>query len=377
MHAYHVITHDGNGNPVDVIKSLAQPLELQMSASSIDYTFNPKKNRLQAAGGASFTYDAEGQLATGYGMSFDFDHTHRLKRVTSGELVFMEYFYDAGGNRLQTIRDGLHVTRYVYDASGNLIAETDGNNNVLRYYIYGAGLVAMATADGEFHSYHYDYTGNTMALADESGNIVNRYAYDPFGFNTASTEGVAQPFTYVGRYGVMKDPTGFYYMRARFYDPQVGRFISEDPLVFAGGDVNLFAYAKNNPISFSDPSGLAYSPVGEHGSTWSSIPTNNGPRYEVTDWGRYAWGASDVFFGTMKVLTPFGLAAGAYLASGPTGAAAVFFTTSTAYITAGGLMIKSGESMMRNSVRRVDTEGDGPQGSTPDAAGSNSGSCGT
>ncbi len=64
-----------------------------------------------------------------------------------------------------------------------------------------------------------------------------------------------QPFKYVGQLGVMAEPDGFYYMRARYYDPQSMRFISEDPLGFDGGDVNLYAYVKNNPVMGVDPEG--------------------------------------------------------------------------------------------------------------------------
>ncbi|MBP6940668.1 MAG: RHS repeat-associated core domain-containing protein [Syntrophorhabdaceae bacterium] len=85
--------------------------------------------------------------------------------------------------------------------------------------------------------------------------MVNTYAYDPFGKITDRQEQVGQPFTFVGQYGVMTEPNGFYYMRARYYDPQVGRFISEDPIGLDGGDVNLYAYAGNNPIMLIDPWG--------------------------------------------------------------------------------------------------------------------------
>jgi RHS repeat-associated protein len=69
-------------------------------------------------------------------------------------------------------------------------------------------------------------------------------------------ETVPQPFKYVGQYGVMAEPNRLYYMRARYYDPNVGRFISEDPLGFGGGDVNLYAYVQNNPVNRIDPFGL-------------------------------------------------------------------------------------------------------------------------
>ncbi|MBI5695633.1 MAG: RHS repeat-associated core domain-containing protein [Nitrospirae bacterium] len=99
------------------------------------------------------------------------------------------------------------------------------------------------------------------ALTDEAQSIVNKYSYDPFGNVGTQVEAIAQPFKYVGQFGVMSEPNGFYYMRARYYDPQVGRFISEDPLGFGGGDVNLMAYVGNNPVNNIDPLGLYNDPL--------------------------------------------------------------------------------------------------------------------
>lgn len=65
-------------------------------------------------------------------------------------------------------------------------------------------------------------------MTDSTQAIVNKYSYDPFGNLSAnSVENVPQPFKFVGQYGVMTEPNGFYYMSARYYDPEVGRFISE------------------------------------------------------------------------------------------------------------------------------------------------------
>jgi RHS repeat-associated protein len=151
------------------------------------------------------------------------------------------------------------ATRYIYDPWGNLVAEVDSSNNIVRKYVYGKGLLAMATSSGRY-CYHFDGTGSTVAITDMIGTVVNSYAYDPFGAIVNQQETVPQPFKYVGQHGVMAEPNGLYYMRARYYDPGVGRFVSEDPLGFGGGDVNLYAYVMSNPITFIDPEGL--SPVG-------------------------------------------------------------------------------------------------------------------
>jgi RHS repeat-associated protein len=104
--------------------------------------------------------------------------------------------------------------------------------------------------------YHYDGVGSTVAITDGSQNVVNAYAYSPDGMILGENEAFAQPFKYVGQLGVMAESNGLYYMRARYYNPAVGRFISEDPLGFGGGDVNLYVYAGNNPVVGVDPWGL-------------------------------------------------------------------------------------------------------------------------
>jgi RHS repeat-associated protein len=148
------------------------------------------------------------------------------------------FSYDGRGNRLSATRSGV-TTHYVYDPWGNLLAEADASNNITRKYIYGKGLLAMATNSARYF-YHFNGNGNTTALSDINQNILNSYAYDPFGSVLNQQEAIAQPFKFVGQYGVMAEPNGLYYMRARYYDPTVGRFISEDPLGF--GDVGLYAY---------------------------------------------------------------------------------------------------------------------------------------
>jgi len=106
--------------------------------------------------------------------------------------------------------------------------------------------------------YHFDGLGSTIAMTNAAGTIVNKYAYDEYGNVLNQVEAVSNPFKYVGRYGVMHDDTGLLYMRARFYDPEVGRFLSKDPVGLWGGDVNLYRYALSNPVNWMDPWGLWY-----------------------------------------------------------------------------------------------------------------------
>ena len=249
--AYH-FTLDGNGNRIHSTQTT--PLTLAQDEGRIDLSFNAKKNRLLAANDVTYTYDDEGQLASGYGNTYTFDYEHRLTGI-NGPTVNEQFRYDGAGNRLEVVRGGV-VSRYVYDLSGNLIAEANDSNVITRYYIHGKGLLAMATPAGVLYCYHFDATGHTVALTNSSKNIINKYAYMPYGLIASQAEAVPQPFKFVGQYGVMAETDGFYYMRARYYDPEVGRFISEDPTGFDGGDVNLYAYVGNNPVMLVDPMGL-------------------------------------------------------------------------------------------------------------------------
>lgn len=100
--------------------------------------------------------------------------------------------------------------------------------------------------------YQTDALGSVIALTDEAGAIKKQYVYDPFGNVTISGEASDNPLQYTGR---ENDGTGLYYYRARYYSPELQRFISEDPIGFVGGP-NLYSYLANNTVNFVDPLGL-------------------------------------------------------------------------------------------------------------------------
>ncbi len=117
--------------------------------------------------------------------------------------------------------------------------------------------LARIKADGTVRYYQQDALGSVIGLTTENGQLTTSYVYDPFGNTTVSGEPSDNPFQYTGR---ENDGTGLYYYRARYYSPELQRFIAEDPIRLAGG-INFFVYAKSNPIIFIDSFGLKWTLV--------------------------------------------------------------------------------------------------------------------
>jgi RHS repeat-associated protein len=108
------------------------------------------------------------------------------------------------------------------------------------------------TTASKSDNYLTDALGSTLALTDTTGAINTQYSYEAYGNTTQSGTTSDNAYQYTGR---ENDGTGLYYYRARYYDTQTSRFISQDPIGFGGG-VNQFAYVHGNPISLVDPLGL-------------------------------------------------------------------------------------------------------------------------
>ena len=109
---------------------------------------------------------------------------------------------------------------------------------------------------GDVSYYHYDNVGSTIALSNNLGAVVDRISYGPYGTITYRQANFDTPYLFVGAHGVETDSNGLYYMRARYYNPRIGRFVNSDPIGFGGG-MNWYAYAGNNPILLSDSMGLS------------------------------------------------------------------------------------------------------------------------
>ncbi len=163
--------------------------------------------------------------------------------------------YDPFGRRIQ--KSGpLGTTNYLYEGDGdNVIEEVDNGGNVLARYTQGLETDELLSElrSGTTSYFEQDTLSSVTSLSNPAGSLANTYTFDSFGNVTASTGTLTNPFQYTGRDN--DSETGLYYYRARYFDPRVGRFISEDPLGVRD-HLNMYAYVHNNPINFDDPLGL-------------------------------------------------------------------------------------------------------------------------
>ena len=219
------------------------------------YQYDPR-NRLMALtrGGvtAPFQYDNAGNLLQDDKARYSYDAFNRTVKVETFDGSIQVNHYDAEGLRHEMEENG-RLVRFIFH-KGEAVAEQEENSNVIRL-IRGSELIARSSDSESARTYyHYasDEMGSTTHIVDESGNVQNRYAYDAWGKIEVKEEAVPNRFTY---YGQQIDPiTQQYYLRARFYNPVIGRFTQED--TYRGDGLNLYAYCANNPVYYVDPSGF-------------------------------------------------------------------------------------------------------------------------
>lgn len=250
-------TYDAVGNRTSYTSGFAQPLSTQATVNVID----PDSDRMLQRGAVTYTYDEEGNRLTETGLAgttaYSWDTRGRLKSISApdGTTTFR---YDWAGNLIEKLATGPfgdRSERYVLDEITNVAYQQDSDG--LRFSVLsGPGIdqqYAILKEDGvEFGL--MDGLNSTVATVDGTGAIVGRFAYEPYG-ETAVSDNSVYPFRFTGRTPAAEN---LYYFRARFYDPVVGRFLSEDLIGLAGGDVNLYRYARNSPLLFVDPSGQAF-----------------------------------------------------------------------------------------------------------------------
>ena len=243
--------YDAAGNRVSTIDN----------GTITDYAVN-SMNQHMGVGDDIYDYDLDGNLIAqidgAESSSYIFNPENQLVRVETprGEWNFE---YDGFGNRVAAVHNGIR-TEYLLDPMGivDVVAEYAADGTLLARYTHGNGLISRDDSTTGTTYYDFDSLGSTVGLSDATGEYVNTYSNLPFGEMLAMMETVSNPFRFTGQSGVMSDQSGLLYMRARYYSPSIGRFISEDPLGLNGGDSNLYRYVYNTPNSGIDPLGLGY-----------------------------------------------------------------------------------------------------------------------
>ena len=272
-------SYDSSGNITEV-KQLSEGELNFTGVTSAEMTYD-ENNRLLTYNGENIKYDKDGNMIYGplEGKMTDFVYDCRNRLIQAGDT---SYTYDAENNRIG-VETGEKRTTYVVNTQPELsqvlqsteikltskdanseidkgvtTSITDNANTTTTYYFYGNGLTSQDNGK-DYFSYHFNNVGSTMAVTDIKGNIVETYNYTPYGEIIDGEYREDIPFLYNGQYGVTTDSNGLYYMRARYYNVEIKRFINQDVLLGVlerVSSLNRYAYVEGNPISYLDPFGL-------------------------------------------------------------------------------------------------------------------------
>ncbi len=230
---YYHYTYDAVGNRLQQITMVGG------LSSTVNYVPDDA-NRLASVNGVNYTWDNNGNLLNDGVNIYTYDSANHLKQLTQGTNTYI-FSYNGLGDRLA--QNGVH---YTLDLNAGLTQVlSDGTDT----YLYGLDRVAQQQSSASEY-YLGDALGSVRQVVNSNGTVALARSYDPYG-NTRQTIGDAQ--TNFGFTGEFTDPSGLAYLRARYYDPRMGRFLTRDP---SGAEANLYQYARANPVNRIDPTGL-------------------------------------------------------------------------------------------------------------------------
>jgi RHS repeat-associated protein len=257
------------------------------------------QDRLLTHGSLALTYDANGDLLSkgigGATIDYDYDVLGNLQQVVLPSGITIDYVIDPSLRRVGKKVNGVLTQGFLYKDQLNPAAELDGQGNVVSVFVYGtrSNVPDYFTNGGELYRIISDDLGSPrLVIRASDGAIVQRLDYGPFGRVLLDTNPGFQPFGFAG--GIYDYQTSLVRFGARDYDPEAGRWTTKDPLLFGGGDTNLYGYALGDPINLYDPAGLAALYCG-----LSARATPKGPKFTGLGGGeKFFWIDTDFNYGT-------------------------------------------------------------------------------
>lgn len=231
---------------------------------------------LSSSNGVSYSYDArgarKGATSSGGTWTYAYDLQGALDRVTGPSSLAIDYSNDPIGRRVKRVSGGT-TTQYVWSNALRIEAMLDGAGAMKARFLYGSrvnvpDLIVMPQPSGAPKTYRVvtDHLGSPTLVVNvaNSADVLLQAFYDPWGkvdttrlriYNTPTTNTAAWPIPFGFAGGLFDGQTGLVRFGARDYDPSVGRWTAKDPILFGGGQTNLYVYAANDPINFVDPEG--------------------------------------------------------------------------------------------------------------------------
>jgi len=265
--------HDYGYDPLDRLTSAENP-----ALQDEEYSYDAVGNRLTSADtNGTWSYNANNELLAYNNATCSFDDNgNMVKRVVDGKVT--RYIYNAN-NRLVRVEDGSGdvIAEYYYDPFGRrlwkevngertyfhyseqgLIAEYDDRGDPIRFYGYKPGSSwttdpVFLKKNREYYFYHNDHLGTPQKLTASNGKVVWSSRYASFGGTQLVEKEIKNPLRFPGQY--YDEETGLHYNYHRYYDPEIGRYLRDDPIGLEGG-INLFAYSENTPLKYIDYFGL-------------------------------------------------------------------------------------------------------------------------